>query len=128
MMNLERNRRSVLFAAAGFGVALLEGQGQAQAAVPPKGYVLGPTEGEHLIQRGGNIFIKLDPTRGSGGLAMGTQQILPGVGIPIHRHFEMDEAFYVIDGGGSFILEDVRHPIEKGRIDLHPQECLARVR
>ena len=45
---------------------------------------------------------------------MGTQQILPGVGIPIHRHFQMDEAFYVVDGSGTFILDDVRHPIGKG--------------
>src|SRR5262245_11192191 len=80
----------------------------------PAGYVLKPNEGEHLIQRGGNIFIKADPARGSKNLAMGTQQILAGVGIPVHRHFEMDEAFYVIDGGGTFMLEDSRHPIEKG--------------
>ena len=78
------------------------------------GYVLKPNEGEHLVQRGGNIFIKTDPTRGSKGLAMGTQQILVGVGIPVHRHFEMDEAFYVIDGGGIFMLGDARHAIEKG--------------
>jgi quercetin dioxygenase-like cupin family protein len=86
---------------------------QAQAAAP-HGYVLGANEGEHLIQRGGNIFIKADPTKGSAGLAMGTQQILAGVGIPVHRHFEMDEAFYVIEGSGTFILDDVRHPVEKG--------------
>jgi quercetin dioxygenase-like cupin family protein len=45
---------------------------------------------------------------------MGSQQILVGVGIPIHRHFEMDEAFYVIEGSGNFILNDVHHKIEKG--------------
>ncbi len=61
----------------------------------PQGYVLGPREGEHLVLRGGDIFIKVDPTGGSRGLAMGTQQILVGAGIPIHRHLEMDEAFYV---------------------------------
>jgi quercetin dioxygenase-like cupin family protein len=76
--------------------------------------VLGPREGEHLTLRGGDIFIKLAPTKGSNNLAMGTQQILVGVGIPIHRHFEMDEAFYVIDGGGTFILKDMRYSIEKG--------------
>ena len=80
-----------------------------------QGYVLGPTEGEHLILRGGNIFIKADPTRGSTGLAMGTQQVPAGVGIPIHRHFQMDESFYVLDGGGTLILsDDARHSIEKG--------------
>ena len=45
---------------------------------------------------------------------MGTQRLFIGAGIPIHRHFQMDEAFYVIEGGGTFILDDVRHPIETG--------------
>lgn len=79
-----------------------------------QGYTIGPREGEHLVLRGGDIFIKADPTRGSKGFAMGTQQVPVGVGIPIHRHFEMDEAFCVIEGRGTLILNDVRHPIEKG--------------
>jgi quercetin dioxygenase-like cupin family protein len=109
------HRRSMLLAAAGVaaGAVLPPVSVEAQGA-SPKGYVLGPNEGERLIQRGGNIYIKADPTKGSNGLAMGTQQILAGVGIPIHRHFEMDEAFYVIEGGGTFILNDVPHPIDKG--------------
>jgi quercetin dioxygenase-like cupin family protein len=80
----------------------------------PQGYVLGPRQGEHLVLRGGDIFIKADPIGGSHGLAMGTQQILIGAGIPIHRHFEMDEAFCVMEGSGLFILDDVHHRIEKG--------------
>jgi hypothetical protein len=55
----------------------------------------------------GNIFIKIDPVRGSGNLAMGTQQVPVGAGIPIHRQFEMDEAFYVLEGAGTFALDDV---------------------
>jgi quercetin dioxygenase-like cupin family protein len=79
-----------------------------------QGYVLGPRDGEHLILRGGDIFIKVDGITGSNGFAIGSQQVPVGVGIPIHRHFEMDEAFYVIEGSGNFILNDVRHAIEKG--------------
>jgi quercetin dioxygenase-like cupin family protein len=78
------------------------------------GYVLGPTEGEHLILHGGNIFIMADPSTGSNGLAMETQQVPAGVGIPIHRHFQMDEAFYVIGGSGTFILNDAPHSIGQG--------------
>lgn len=89
----------------------------------PQGYVLGPREGEHLIQRGGGIFIDVDPVKGSNSLAMGTQQIPVGVGIPIHRHFEMDEAFYVIEGRGTFILDDARHPIEKGASIFIPKNA-----
>jgi len=87
------------------------------------GYALGPTEGEHLILRGGNIFIKADPTQGSTGLAMGTQQVLSGVGIPIHRHFQMDEAFYVIDGSGTFILNDKPHSIGSGSSIFIPRNA-----
>ena len=79
-----------------------------------QGYAIGPREGEHLILRGGDIFIKADPSTGSKGLTMGTQQIPVGVGIPIHRHFEMDEAFCVIAGRGILILNDVPHFIETG--------------
>jgi quercetin dioxygenase-like cupin family protein len=120
--NMDQSRRAFTLGLAGLSLGQAVAPAKAQAGASG-GYVLGPNEGEHLIQRGGNIFIKADPRRGSGGLAMGTQQILSGVGIPIHRHFEMDEAFYVVDGGGTFILNDVRHPIEKGASIFIPKNA-----
>ena len=87
------------------------------AEVPSsQGYVLGPAGGEHLVhfRNPGNIFIKADPVKGSKNLAFGTQQVPVGAGIPIHIHFEADEAFYVLEGGGTFILDDARLPFEKG--------------
>lgn len=122
MMNACQNRRDVLLGAAGLTLGSALTEGRAEAAVS-KGYVLGPADGEHLVQRGGNIFINAAPTTGSAGLAMGTQQILAGVGIPIHRHFVMDEAFYVIGGSGTFILDDVRHPIQKGASIFIPKNA-----
>lgn len=124
MAGINESRRAFALALAGLSIARAVTPAKAQAqAGAPRGYVLGPNEGEHLIQRGGNIFIKADRRTGSGSLAMGTQQILPSVGIPIHRHFEMDEAFYVIDGTGTFILNDVRHPIEKGTSIFIPKNA-----
>jgi len=117
-MSERLQRRSVLFGLAGLGItpALLPAGSEAEAAVPPHGYVLGPSGGDHLVhfRNPGNIFIKIDPVLGSGNLAMGTQQVPVGVGIPIHRHFEMDEAFYVLEGSGIVTLNDGRYPFEKG--------------
>jgi quercetin dioxygenase-like cupin family protein len=117
MIELQQKRRSFLVGMAGLGVSqvLLQGQTAAHAATT-QGYVLGPDDGDHLVhfRNPGNIFIKVDPSRGSGSLAMGTQQVPVGAGIPIHRHFEADEAFYVLEGGGTFILNDQPHTFEKG--------------
>jgi quercetin dioxygenase-like cupin family protein len=117
MNALEQERRSFLFGLAGLGITQLLPQGAAKAqAAAPHGYVLGATEGEHLVhfRDRGNIFIKLGSATGSENLALGTQQVMVGTGIPIHRHLKMDEAFYVLEGSGIFILNDVRHSFEKG--------------
>lgn len=97
---------------------------QAQTAAS-QGYVLGATEGEHLVhfRDAGNIFIKVGPAAGSDSLALGTQQVPVGTGIPIHRHFRMDEAFYVLEGSGIFTLNDVRHPFEKGGTIFIPRNA-----
>ena len=109
-------RRLIPLAAGGFAVGCFLTFGIAANAqgTASMGYVLGSSEGEHLIQRDGNIFIKVQPDRGSGNLAVGTQQVLAGVGIPMHRHIDMDEAFYVIDGSGTVVLNDSPHSIQKG--------------
>jgi mannose-6-phosphate isomerase-like protein (cupin superfamily) len=75
---------------------------------------VGPSEGTHVMMRGGNVFVKTGEGGAFGRFAMGTQQVLKGVGIPIHRHVEMDETFYVAEGSGIFIIDEVRYPIEKG--------------
>jgi quercetin dioxygenase-like cupin family protein len=81
-----------------------------------QGYVLGAREGEYLIhfRDAGNIFIKVDPVKGSNNFALGTQQLPKGSGIPVHRHFHMDEAFYVLEGSGTVTLNDIRHSCERG--------------
>jgi len=110
---MKHSRRSFLQTAGAAGVAAAVGQVDTTAA---QGYVLSATEGEHLVhfRDHGNIFIKFGSATGSDNLASGTQQVRVGTGIPIHRHFHMDEAFYVLEGGGIFILNDVRHSFEKG--------------
>jgi quercetin dioxygenase-like cupin family protein len=80
------------------------------------GHVLGAGKGEHLIhfRDGGHIFIMADPATGSDNFALGTQQLPKGSGIPVHRHPDKDEAFYVLEGRGTVTLNDVPHACEKG--------------
>ena len=89
---------------------------EAEGAAP--GYVLGPDAGEHLVhfRNPGKIVIKAGAGSGNlaRNLALGTQQVPVDAGIPVHRHFRTDEAFYVLEGSGIFTLNDVPYPFEKG--------------
>jgi quercetin dioxygenase-like cupin family protein len=95
-----------------------------QSATPP-GYVLAAGEGERLAHfaDGGEIFIAAGPATGSAGFALGTQQVRAGGGIPVHRHWEKDEAFYVLEGRGVFSLHDVSYPIAKGAAIFIPRNA-----
>src|SRR5690349_25109188 len=120
----EQKRRSFLRTIGGLGMSQILSQAVTQAQTTAShGYVLNSNEGEHLIhfRDGGNIFIKAGAATGSSDLALGTQQVKTGTGIPVHRHFKMDEAFYILEGSGTFILDDVRHPLEKGGTVLIPK-------
>jgi quercetin dioxygenase-like cupin family protein len=118
MSALEQKRRSFLLGLGGLGMGqmLLRTSITQAQAVARRGYVLPASGGEHLIhfRDHGNIFINVGSATGSDQLASGTQQVTVGAGIPIHRHFQMDETFYVLEGSGTFILNDVRHSFDKG--------------
>ena len=106
MSVFKQGRRSFLFGLGSLGFSQVLAQSMTRAqAVTPQGYVLGATEGEQLVhfRDHGKISIKIGSATGSGNLAVGTQQVTVGAGIPIHRHFQMDEAFYVLEGGGVFV-------------------------
>ncbi|HLJ05294.1 MAG TPA: cupin domain-containing protein [Acetobacteraceae bacterium] len=79
-----------------------------------QGYVLSTDDGEHMFQSRGEIVVKVDPTRGSNELALGTQRMPLGVGVPPHVHAYWDETAYVLDGNGYIILDGERIPIQKG--------------
>lgn len=79
------------------------------------GYVLRAGEGEILKRGKGNtITIKVDPKTGSPNMALGTQALDPGVGIPLHRHEHEDEVLFVHEGSGVAISGDRRQVVEKG--------------
>jgi quercetin dioxygenase-like cupin family protein len=117
MNAVEQKRRSFLFNMGAFGMSQVLPQSMIGVEVAEgRGYVLSATDGEHLVhfRDHGNIFIKIGSATGSDNLGIGTQQVMVGSGIPIHRHLQMDEAFYVLGGSGIFILNDARHSFETG--------------
>ena len=79
-----------------------------------QGYVLGPSEGEHLVRNAGSILIKFAPTLGSNNMALGTQQIPIGMGINTHQHQAADEVLFILEGVGIGILGETQLPLEKG--------------
>jgi quercetin dioxygenase-like cupin family protein len=103
----------VIIVSLGIGQSVLHASAEAQR-VSTQGYVLGPSEGEHLIRNAGSIFIKVDPSRGSNSMALGTQQVPIGRGIGVHQHQEADEVLFVLEGTGFAVLGDKRMPLEKG--------------
>ncbi len=118
------DRRTLLLMLAGLGIGPLAAQTLLDAqSVSPRGSVFAPDEGEHLIhfRDGGHIYIKASPATGWTDLAIGTQQVKTGTGIPIHRHHTMSEAFYVIEGEGAVMLDDARHPFAKGSTIVIPR-------
>lgn len=124
MDTFDQKRRSLLFGAGVLGISQVLPQPMMETgAVARQGYVLGSAEGEHLIhfRDQGKIFIKAGSATGSDNLGLGTQQVMAGTGIPIHRHLDMEEAFYVLEGEGSFLLNDERHAFEKGATIIIPK-------
>ena len=86
-----------------------------------QGYVLGATEGERMFNSSGEVVIKVDPNRSANDLALGTQLVPPGVGIPRHVHACWDEVIYVLDGGGIVTLNDEQVPLQKGATIFVPK-------
>ncbi len=86
-----------------------------------QGYVLGATDGERMFNSSGEVVIKVDPARRSNDLALGTQLVPPGVGIPRHVHAHWDEVIYVLDGGGTATLNDEQVPLQKGATIFVPK-------
>jgi quercetin dioxygenase-like cupin family protein len=116
MNGFAQKRRCFLFRLGGAGISQVLSQGVAAQATAGREGVLGASEGEHLVhfRDHGNIFIKVSSSTGSGNLALGSQQVTRGAGIPIHRHLHMEEAFYVLEGSGTLTLDDVPHAFERG--------------
>ena len=81
---------------------------------PRAGYVLAAGEGEVLRRKGNTVTVKVGPKTGSPGMAMGTQALDPGVGIPVHMHENEDEVLFVHAGSGVAVVGGQRKEVGRG--------------
>ena len=93
------------------GGAQPQGEAGAGPASPPVasdlprgGYVLRAGEGEVIRRKGNTVTVKVDPKTGSPTMAMGTQALDAGVGIPLHMHEHEDEVLFVHEGRGVAVV------------------------
>jgi mannose-6-phosphate isomerase-like protein (cupin superfamily) len=108
---------------AGFVVAVLAAWRWTPAQQPSAGggYVLGPDEGEVLRRPNGQVIVKVDPRRGSKGMALGTQDLIAGAGIGVHRHEGADEVLRIEQGHGRAVLGDRRVEVGPGTTVFVPR-------
>lgn len=78
------------------------------------GYVLAAGEGEVIKRKGNTVTVKVDPKTGSPGMAVGTQALDAGVGIPIHMHEHEDEVLFIHGGRGVAVLGAQKKDVGQG--------------
>ena len=88
--------------------------GAAARPVSRDGYVLAAGEGEVLHRPNGKVVVKVDPRTGSPRLAMGTQDLIAGARIAVHKHEQADEILYIQKGSATATLGDRRAQVAPG--------------
>ena len=122
------DRRAVLVGLAGAGAAHLLPQ-SASSAAASGGYVLGAAEGEHLVhfRDHGDVFIKIAPSTGSNNVALGTQQVMAGTGVPDSSALPHGRGILRLRRQRYIHSQRRRSPLRQGCNDLHPEKLLARL-
>lgn len=124
---MNRTRRAFLLTAGAAGLGVLAPD-LARAGVPRAAQdpdlLLDDDEGEvYLIgERQGRVVIKVDRSRkGVESLSLVTEDIVPGDGIPVHRHGREDEFIHIGRGRGVLAFGDEEHDVGPGAMALVPQ-------
>ena len=95
-----------------------------RAEAGPKPLLLEKSEGEHRIWRDpppGGFTLKVSPVNnGSQHLVMGTEDLLPGDSIPVHKHLGQDEIVFVQSGTLHVRLGDQERDLHAGGMVFIP--------
>jgi quercetin dioxygenase-like cupin family protein len=88
---------------------------------PPVAFVRQPDEGEKLLAPNGTIVVKADPTTGAFNFAMGTQELQPHTGIPLHVHENEDEILFVHAGTAVGTIGEQHVSVQAGSTIFIPR-------
>ncbi|HEV8083112.1 MAG TPA: cupin domain-containing protein [Chitinophagaceae bacterium] len=88
------------------------------------GIVKNADEGEtYFVRENTPITIKVSKkTDNIDSVSICTEEIMPGNGIPIHKHLNEDETFFFHKGNGTFILDDQEFTVTEGSIAFVPRD------
>ena len=94
-----------------------------EASRKSTGLILQKNEGERMVRRWGlPMTIKIDSLNGgSKQLLIGTEDLPPGKGIPVHKHSHCDEVVILLQGSGTAMLGDKQQQVTPGAILFIPE-------
>jgi len=88
----------------------------------PRTVVLGPGEGETLVNAvGGSVTFKARTSDTGGSMAVLETTVPPGEGPPLHLHANEDEVIYVLEGDLQFRAGADLHPAPSGAFVFIPR-------
>jgi len=88
-----------------------------------EGLVVNVEEGETVMIRNGTTIlrIKVSKTQGSQSVSFLSESILPGEGIPVHKHLNEDELIFIHKGSGVFTLGEKQFAVAEGAVAVVPK-------
>ena len=89
-------------------------------------HIFQPREGEVLklgLPATGEVVITVDPQKTPAPFAMGTETLLPGTEIPVHRHLHEDEVLFVHKGQGRATVGGETMTVVPGTMAYLPREA-----
>ena len=89
-------------------------------------HIFQPGEGETLKlgpPAAGEVVITVDPQKIPAPFAMGTETLLPGAEIPVHRHLHEDEVLFIHKGQGRATVGEETMTVVPGTMAYLPREA-----
>ncbi len=103
--------------------SLLPLQGFAADGPAFEGLVVNEQEGETFMIRNGTTIlrIKISKAQGSQSMCFLSESILPGEGIPVHKHLNEDELIFIHRGSGQYSLGGNQYAVSEGAVVIVPK-------